>query len=199
MRTDFFTQLNIFKHREFKEWAKRAQLSESVLLEPFAGSNNLIKMLEELKLCNSFKSYDINPQDTTVEERNTLKDFPKGFKNIVTNPPFLAKNSATKNGFDLSHLKYDDLYKESLDLCLSNADFVAIIIPASFLQTGLFRERLSAYIMLPYENLFTDTDHPCCLALFEKEKQNKTKIYCKDKFLGFLYKLEAWTPKPILQ
>ena len=67
-------------------------------------------------------------------------------------------------------------------MCLDNCDYVAALIPASFLQTGLFQERLYAYILL-HQNLFVDTNNPVCLALFVKEKMKKTRIYYDNRYI----------------
>ena len=40
----YFTSENPFETEGFKEWAEECNLKESIILEPFAGSNNLIKM-----------------------------------------------------------------------------------------------------------------------------------------------------------
>ena len=46
----YFTQYNQFKNNAFKEWAKESRILNSTILEPFAGSNNLIRMIQEIKL-----------------------------------------------------------------------------------------------------------------------------------------------------
>lgn len=185
IKTAFFTKRNIFLHPEFIRWARTNNIDSTPILEPFAGSNNIINMLESIGLCSSFKAYDIESKHKMVEIRDTIKDFPTGFKNIISNPPYLAKNSATKQGYKIN-TKYDDLYKDCLELCLNNADNVALILPASFITSSFNKERLVAYIMLPYKDMFTDTDHPVCLALFEKNVATSTKIYNGDIFLGYL-------------
>lgn len=189
----YFTRRNIFKHKAFYAWAKKANIKNEVILEPFAGANFLIKMLQEIDLCNNYKSFDINPQNSNVIKQDTLLKFPKGYNIVITNPPYLAKNSATRRGIQFVDNIYDDLYKYALEKCLNNVGYVGAIVPASFLNSGLFRNRLSYYISLPYTDMFLDTEHPVCLALFEPFVKD-TIIYEKDKKIGYLSELEKFIP-----
>lgn len=189
----YFTQRNIFDHQAFRNWAERAGLPDACVLEPFAGANSLIEMLQELGLCCDFRSYDVLPKSSNVAYRDTLVDFPKGFHAVVTNPPYLAKNSATRQGIELLDKRYDDLYKYALLRCLENTPYIGAIIPASFLNAGLFQDRLTTYIALPYEDMFIDTEHPVCLALFEPLSQG-IEIFEKDSFLGLYDDLKKHLP-----
>ncbi|MDR1008780.1 MAG: hypothetical protein LBL52_00830 [Rickettsiales bacterium] len=188
----YFTESNPFENRAFHEWAAGCNLAGSMVLEPFAGSNNLITMLQGMGLAVNFASYDIEPKDRRVKPRDTIADFPVGFDVCITNPPYLARNSARRRGISFPDTSYDDLYKLALDRCLSNCRSVAVIIPASFLNSGLFRNRLSHYILLN-SRMFADTDHPVCLALF-KEKSNDAKIYEGTEYLGMISQFEKKIP-----
>ena len=66
--------------------------------------------------------------------------------------------------------------------------YVAFIIPATFLRTELFRNRLDTIIFIN-NKLFSETENPICLALFTK-KSKQTKIYYDNKFIGTLEDLE---------
>ena len=189
----YFTRRNIFKHKAFYAWAKKANIQNELVLEPFAGANYLIEMLKEVGLCNNYKSFDINPQNKFVIKQDTLINFPKGYNVVITNPPYLAKNSATRRGICYIDNIYDDLYKYALEKCLNNVGYVGAIIPASFLNSGLFRNRLAYYISLPYTDMFLDTEHPVCLALFEPFVKD-TIVYEKDKKIGYLRDLEKFIP-----
>jgi len=191
----YFTKGNPFQLLPFQKWASQIKLSHQTVLEPFAGANDIIKNLQLLKLCDKFDSYDISPSHKEVEKRDTIKQFPKGYQVCVTNPPWLARNSATRRSLPYPKTNYDDLYKHCLSLCLENCDYVGAIIPASFLQSGLFRKRLSSYTLL-HNNLFTDTKNPVCMALFNKTKTQKTKLYYDNEPLGTLSELEQAKPVP---
>lgn len=188
----YFTEVNPFNNIGFLKWAELSNLKNSTILEPFAGSNNLIKMLQQMDLCSSFVSYDIHPKDNLVATKNTLLDFPIGYKVCITNPPYLAKNSAKRQGFVFPETSYDDLYKLALSKCLENCDYVAAIIPASFLNTHLFRSRLSDYVLIT-DKLFNETFHPVCLALF-KPNSNDVDVFEQTKYLGKLSYFESMLP-----
>ena len=122
-----------------------------------------------------FVSYDINPSSLEVEKKDTIKKFPLGYKLIITNPPYLAKNSAHRKKIDFPATKYDDLYKLCLEIMLKNCDYVGAIIPASFINANLFLERLHSYTLLSSQ-MFTDTENPVCLALFSPQKSNSVYL-----------------------
>jgi len=189
----YFTAYNPFKNDGFLQWSRECNLQNNLILEPFAGSNNLIKMLQEMNLCNQFVSYDIEPCGFDVSFRDTLNDFPKNFDICITNPPYLAQNSAKRRDLEYPTTNYDDLYKFSLDQCLQNCKYVGAIIPASFLNSNLFRDRLSHYILLNNQ-MFSDTQHPVCLALF-KQKSNDVQIYEDKKYLGLLSEFQKKIPQ----
>ena len=123
------------------------------------------------ELYNKWACFDISPaEENSVPEidvikRDTIADFPKDYKIAITNPPYLAKNSATRRGLVYSGEPYDDLYKKSLEVMLNNCDYVAAIIPESFITSKLFHNRLHIVISLACK-MFDDTDCPVCLALF---------------------------------
>lgn len=190
----YFTTYNPFENDGFREWAKICNLKNEPILEPYAGSNNLIKMLQFMGFINqNFISFDIDPKDEAVKYRDTIKNFPKNYNICITNPPYLAQNSAKRRNIFFPNNPYDDLYKFALDKCLNNCSYVGAIIPASFLNSKLFRDRLSHYVLLNTK-MFNDTDHPVCLALFVKNSKN-VKIYEDNEYLGLLDNFEKKIPK----
>jgi len=189
----YFTILNPFNNDGFMEWANNCNLKQNTILEPFAGSNNLTTMLQEMNLCGNFNAFDIEPKNNNVIKRDTLMDFPMGFDVCVTNPPYLAQNSAKRRGLSFPATEYGDLYKFALNKCLQNCGYVAAIIPASFLNANLFRDRLSHYILLTGK-MFGDTEHPVCLALFTPQSNN-VKIYENQVFIDYLHNLQQKLPQ----
>ncbi len=190
----YYTLNSPFSLPAFRQWAAQIGLPKATILEPYAGSNNLIYMLQRLNLCRDFVSYDIRPGAGEVRERDTIRDFPKGFEVCVTNPPWLARNSATRRGLAFPSSRFDDLYKHCLELCLLNCRHVAAIIPATFLQSGLFRSRLQSYVLL-HDVMFADTENPVCLALFG-QTGHKTQIHYDRRHIGDLPALEKHLPQP---
>ena len=55
IKTAFFTKRNIFLHPEFIRWARTNNIDSTPILEPFAGSNNIINMLESIGNLNKTK------------------------------------------------------------------------------------------------------------------------------------------------
>lgn len=191
----FYTEGNPFVLAPFKKWAKKIGLATKAVLEPFAGANHIIRALQQEGYAKNFASFDIDPQHPEVKKRNTLTAFPNGYDVCVTNPPWLAKNSAHRRGLAFPTTKYDDLYKHALELCVSNCSYVAAIIPATFLQSGLFLGRLESVIVLHDKNMFLDTDNPVCLALFVPDSK-KVSIYHDSTYVGELESLKVHIPTP---
>ena len=190
----FYTIKNPFTHRKFRDWAKRARLPDATILEPFAGCGSLIDHLEKMKLCNGYEAYDIHPTSSRVKRRDTLSFFPRGFDICITNPPWLAKNSATCRGLGFPDTSYDDLYKFSVALCLDNCSYLAALVPESFIRSGLFRDRLYSFISLT-EPIFEDTTHPVGLALFMPYASHHITVYSGNKKVGPLADIEKNYPE----
>ena len=188
----YYTESNPFVLKPFKIWAKEVDLKNKTILEPFAGKNNLIQMLSKMNLCKRFVSYDIKPTNKYVKKRNTLTKFPTGYTVCISNPPWLGRYSAKRRNLKYPNIAYDDLYKYCLELALNNCENVGFIIPATFLQSGLFRDRLQSVVFLN-NIMFNDTENPVCLALFTKHS-NDTAIYYDDKCAGMLKNLEKYVP-----
>ncbi len=191
----FFTVGNPFRHPAFYQWARQCGMPEVSILEPFAGANSLINHLQDMGVCNNFAAYDIRPSHASVLYQDTLAEFPSGYKVCVTNPPWLAKNSATVRGLDFPDCVYDDLYKFALKKCLDHCEWVAALVPESFIRANIFQSRLRYFVSLT-SKLFTDTGHPVGLALFQPEPSRNVSVWSAHQYLGSLADLEALRPKP---
>lgn len=187
----FFTTKNPFDNEIFHAWFTLIpEEFKSPLLEPFAGANNIVKMIQNLNYNYSWHCYDIKPDNknnTTpefeIKQRDMLKDFPAGYHVAITNPPYLAKNSASKTGIPFPETTYDDLYKVSLKVMLDNLEYIAAIIPESFITAEIFQDRIFAFISLTCK-MFEDTECPVCLALFvPKETKKELKILENDFYI----------------
>jgi hypothetical protein len=191
----FYTTQNIFSYPQFQEWFVVAlKVSNNTILEPFAGSNNLIKMLQAEGYNFNFIAYDVNPGSSEVKKRDTIQNFPQGHKLIITNPPYLAKNSARRKNIAFPATNHDDLYKLCLEIMLKNCDYVGAIIPASFINAGLFLDRLHSYTLLSSQ-MFIDTENPVCLALFSPQKSSSIYLYENDKYVGELHSMKKQVEK----
>ena len=176
----FFTVTNPFISNPFYMWFESIPNEKKrIIIEPFAGSNNIVKMINDLKLADiEWFCYDIEPPsfnavpEFVVNQQDTIDNFPviEGAYIAITNPPYLAKNSATRSGLPFKYSEYDDLYKKCLEVMLKKCEYVAAIIPESFITAKLFHNRLKVVISLNCK-MFDDTDCPVCLALFSPEQE----------------------------
>lgn len=188
----FFTTVSPFNHKLFYEWYELiGDKHAEIFIEPFAGSNNIIRMIRDLDVeqPKGWASYDIEPPennvtpDVEVIQQDTLNDFPIGYKVSITNPPYLAKNSAKRRGMPFPDTEFDDLYKVSLSVMLENLEYVAAIIPESFITQDRFMGRLFGVISLNIK-MFDDTEAPVCLALFTPDLSKDYEIYRGDTYIG---------------
>ncbi len=192
----FYTSFNPFDHPAFLEWAAECDLPGQRILEPFAGANGLVRHLQEMRLCKESRSYDITPAVPDVTERDTLKRFPTGFDVCVTNPPWLAKYSATRQGLPFPDCRHDNLYKLALDKCLTHCRWVAALVPESYIRAGLFRDRLRHFVSIT-SSLFLDTAQPAGLALFGPESRSDSIVWSGPERIGSLARIEALKPAPV--
>ena len=194
----YYTAGNPFDHPAFLAWAEQARLRSATVLEPFAGANSLVERLREMGLCSAFASFDAAPASLDVQRRDTLADFPAGYDVCVTNPPWLARNSAAWRGLAFPDTRHDDLYKVALERCLDNCPFVAALVPDSFIRAGLFHDRLFAFVSLTAD-MFADTGHPVGLALFDDAvgQPGRLQVWSGDFYVGDLAEMEARRPKPL--
>ena len=190
----YFTKGNCFKFKPFKVWFESIPDHKNItLIEPFAGYGDIPSLMRDAGYTNKWKQFDLYPQNEETEKRDSIENCPEG-KCIITNPPYLAKNSATRRKLKYPDTKYDDLYKLALDKMLKSSSYVAAIIPESFITSKLFLDRTSKIISIKMK-MFEDTDSPVCLALFTPNS-SKTKIYNENTLIGDFNYLEKFLPSP---
>ena len=221
----YYTRGNPFQLEAFQAWAKELNLEQQITLEPFAGAKDIPRLIDAAGLrCRDWAFYDIAPGTKGIVQRDTLADFPKGFNACITNPPWLARNSATRRGLPFPEAtRYDDLYKYALEQCLTHCEWVAAIIPEAFIRSGLFQQRLRDFISLvpqtqygkkqeiqrketPYyppakgsrgvSVMFEDTEHPVGLALFAPYTTSDVRVWRNNQPLGGLDELRTHLPQP---
>ena len=188
----FYTVNSPFNYDVFLAWAGICKLTDKTVLEPFAGAGHLQKHVKQAGLDTEWELYDLFPGNKDVIKRDTLKDFPTGYDVCITNPPWLAKNSAKRLGFSFPDTHYDDLYKYALSLCLENCNYVAAIVPESFIRSGLFTSRLYSFTSI-HTDLFQDTMHPSGLALFTTGGED-TQVFSGTDFIGRLSDIKKLRP-----
>jgi hypothetical protein len=104
----------------------------SKIIEPFAGNGDLIDWIKKQNLSNDIEAYDIDPKQSYILKRDTLKN-PPSYKQsfVITNPPFLARNKCKdKSIYD----KYNtnDLYKCFLLSIIEECIGGILILPVGF-------------------------------------------------------------------
>ena len=211
----YYTRGNPFQLEPFQAWAEASNLEQQSVLEPFAGAKDIPRLIDAARLqCRDWAFFDIEPGTKGIVQRDTLADFPKGFNACITNPPWLARNSATRRGLPFPKAtRYDDLYKYALEQCLTHCGWVAAIIPEAFIRSGLFLKRLHDFISLVPQKrdeanyrsdkgdpevsiMFEDTEHPVGLALFSPDATSDVRIWRNNRFLGPMSKLRQHLPQP---
>ena len=193
----YYTDVNPFNNPAFREWHGYTNVLSNFIIEPFAGDNSLVNHLKDIYQNITVDSYDIDPQAEGIVKKDSLKEFPAGYKVCVTNPPWLAKNSAKKRNFRFPKCAYDDLYKFCLSKCLQNCMYVAALVPESFITSNLFLDRLQYFVSIN-KPIFNTTTHPVGLALFgpelilysEDAKPQDCLVYRDDEYIGPLKELK---------
>ena len=189
----YYTQNNPFIHPLFTEWMDMVDKTKT-FLEPFAGANNILKLIKESGYDLQWDCYDIDPPkensypSVTVQQQDTLENFPKGYETCITNCPYLGKSSARRRHIDYPW-EEDDLYKVSLNVMLKNCGYVAAIIPESFITANIHLDRLWGIISLACK-MFDDTDCPVCLAMFTPNRNENIRVYSNENYLGTLKDLQ---------
>ena len=209
----YYTRGNPFLLKPFHTWARASQLDQQITLEPFAGAKDIPQLIDAANFqCRDWAFFDIEPGAEGIAQRDTLADFPKGFNVCITNPPWLARNSATRRGLPFPEsTRHDDLYKYALEQCLAHCGWVAAIIPEAFIRSGLFLKRLHDFISLvpqtqgPTEQengkrdtsyMFKDTEHPVGLALFAPDATSDVRVWRNNQLLGGINELRRHLPQP---
>lgn len=188
----FFTTTNPFDTVAFYKWLEIIpdDIKKGPILEPFAGANNIPRMLLDSDMLQAnWDCFDISPPaynqcpQFKINQKDTIVDFPRGYKIGITNPPYLSKNSATRSHLQYPATIYDDIYKLCLEKMLENLDYVAAIIPETFLTAKIFTSRLIYVVSLTCK-MFEDTDCPVCLALFVPYTTADFTVYQMNNQIG---------------
>lgn len=172
------------------------------IVEPCAGMGHLAATFLTKVPGARFELFDLIPRaaedcfcNLPIGARDSLVDFPMGYDMVVMNPPYLSKSSASRLGVPFPNSKLSDLYEIALEGALRSAPQVLAVIPASFMVSGRFRERLQAVVELP-QGLFGDTTHPVCLAIFGPDATEDYEIYIGHQRIGSAKSIAAVITHP---
>jgi hypothetical protein len=170
----FYTTTDPFTTSEaFTSWYENVPKNFPIL-EPFAGAGHLFNYID-----GDWNGYDIEPNHPEVKQQNTLASFPVGYKVCITNPPYLAKTVVSRKKLSVV-LTHEDLYLDALQVCLDNCEYVAAIIPATYWNQNLFKDRLYAWDKFDMK-LFSYTDNPAGVAYFVPYKVKTTRTFINGK------------------
>jgi hypothetical protein len=195
----FFTKGNPFTLEPFKSWLASAEPT-GCILEPFAGAASIPRLLHQAGFEKDWQMYDISPCHDEVKPRDSLKQFPVGFKCVISNPPYLSYHFAKRKGLavEIADFRgYASLYLVAIEECLKSSPYVGLIVPESFITSGHHRERLVRVISLSELTMFADTTMPTCLALWAPDSTT-TEYWVGDRYIGELSALESvcqWNSK----
>ena len=159
----------------------------SVCVDPFAGDGHLLRAASQFGFAPV--GHDVDPSmcgsNGWGAANDSIRNVPvhdRAF--VLTNPPYLAKNSAKRLGsttvdyfqqeptnlVDPSRAGVlDDLFKIAIERTIAHYDDSVWIVPESVIQDlnrlPHWRQRLHSVTILE-ENPFIDTEHPVCVLIF---------------------------------
>ena len=185
----FYTAKDTWLTVPVADFVRRCLPHISGFLDPFAGEGHL------LNFCKSHFSlpidgFDVNP--VIWQYNDSLVSIPPTQHLIVTNPPYLAKHSASRKGVADQVQQYyessgwDDLYQIAILRCLEAARYTVAIIPETFLNSNFPKASLVLASVLEI-NPFTDTTVPVCIACFDNTfvvGAQQANIYVENRYCG---------------
>lgn len=163
----YFTKRSVWLKPQIKEFIARA--NPSVIVDPFAGQGDLLNVVGELGY--NVLGLDID-KSLGYKFNDSLNSIPKYDDGLVlTNPPYLAKNSAKRQGLKgysyFENNEFQDLYQIAILKVLDSYKYSVFIIPETFINSSFFKKHLYNVTILE-EDLFDHTDCPVCVCCFEK-------------------------------
>ena len=165
------------------------------IIDPFAGDGDLLKVFD-----TATAGYDIDPT-LNWTHNDSLAGIPTAEPRdiCVTNPPYLAKNSARKRKleepfryFD-AFPEFDDLYQLAIHQCLRAFDRVVAIIPETYISTSHFKDRL-VFVNIIEDEMFSDTECPVLVAGWDKDPSPDFLVYKNSRLVGSWNTIEATLP-----
>ena len=190
----FFTKATLWLKPQVEDFIKNSHCS--VAYDPFAGGGDLLKAASEIIGFKKTKGLDID-ESLNWEFNDSLLNIPHVDNAIIiTNPPYIAKQSASRKKIDLSKYfstsPYDDVYLIALDKMLAAQKYVVAIIPESFINSSYKLKRKIQSITILEENPFEDTENPVCVVCFDGicKGYDEIAVYKNDKLVNTLEKIQ---------
>ena len=200
----FFTRDAVWLRPHIRKHIEELGERYTVCVDPFAGDGHLLQLASEMKFQTVGHDIDVGicktngwgkPNDSIRQVIHHAGAF------ILTNPPYLAKNSAKRmkssmveyfsRGFlptlDDSRLNVlDDLFKLAIEQTIAKYDDSIWIVPESGIQDlddlPHWKDRLHSVTILE-DNPFDDTEHPVCVMIFSTSS-SLNQVWKNDTLLG---------------
>ncbi len=186
----FFTKESVWIKPQIKDFILHSNCI--IAYDPFAGKGDLLKASKEILDFNMVVGLDIDKSlDWTIND-SLIKIPHIDNAIIITNPPYIAKQSASRKNLDLSKYfnssKYEDIYLIALDKMLEAQKNVVAIIPESFINSSYMQKDKLFSITILEENPFADTENPVCVVCFDgiKKPLEKVKVYKNERLINSL-------------
>ncbi len=195
----FFTKKDVWLRQHIKDFIINSKTK--IVYDPFAGNGDLLSVVKNFGYEKTI-GLDIDKK-LNWKINDSLVNIPH-IDNaiIITNPPYIAKQSATRHRINLKKYYnstiYDDIYLLALDKMLEAQNYVVAIIPESFINS-IYKQKNKLYsITILEENPFEDTENPVCVACFDGDEKpfEKIKIYKEDKYINNLAYFENLRLEP---
>jgi hypothetical protein len=133
LKGQFFTTNSDYILKGFSKYIKGKDA-----MDPFAGNKDLISWATKNGV-KKIKGFDVDPAyiDNKVVFKNDSINCPKRYNFVLTNPPYLHKNKATKDVkekyFRGLNSRFEDLYQASINAILDSNEGI-LILPLNFLS-----------------------------------------------------------------
>jgi hypothetical protein len=187
----FFTKKESWLKPNIQEFIDSVNFDK--IVDPFAGEGDLLRPFED---GYQVIGYDIDPQ-FSWQLNDSLKSIPFHHADLcITNPPYLAKVSASKNKLTNTKPYFDmfpsceDLYIIGVNQCLQSFDYGIAIIPETYQLSSNKSNRIRSINILE-ENPFEDTAHPVIIITWGPTGSDDYLIYKNEQLLGSYKELFA--------
>lgn len=196
----FFTKETLWLKPQVKEFIINTKCK--IAYDPFAGAGDLLEASKNILQFKETKGLDID-KNLHWEVNDSLINIPHiDDAIIVTNPPYIAKQSASRKKIDLSQYfsitSYDDVYLLALDQMLKAQKYVVAIIPESFINSNYKQKAKIFSITILEENPFEDTENPVCVVCFDgiNKSFDKIKVFKNDLLINNLDNIQRIRIEP---
>ncbi len=207
----FFTRDAVWLRPHIRDWISNLQHTYTTCVDPFAGEGHLLNIASTFGF--EVKGHDCDPTICASHgwgepNDSIMKIISHENAFVLTNPPYLAKNSARRlrspmfRYFKEGHVPLhnprnlpilDDLAKLAIDQNIRRFDDSIWVVPESLIQdlSDLpdWIENLHSITILE-KNPFDDTEHPVCVMIFSSSNPIQ-QIWKNDELLGNYPDLKA--------